>query len=214
MNRLGPGLATAAVATTALAVLAGPLTHADAAPASSDAASASASAASSSAAQPRSIGVGESYLTDDGVRIALRGTDTGTDIGAREVRLVVSDDSTRVRAWVPAGSPPVALTRIVAFRSGDPGYVVEQEGGDFAAWHVFVVDPDAAGRLTIAEPVGKRSPGSGFTQFEGEFAYQTSRVVGGVLRTRIESGDRSQVLALYRWNLDSSGEQLVKHRIG
>lgn len=205
MNRLGPGLAAAAAAaSTVLAVLAGPLAHADAAPEASPA---------SSSAQPRSIGVGESYLTDDGVRIALRGTDTGTDIGAREVRLVVSDDSTRVRAWVPAGSPPVALTRIVAFRSGDPGYVVEQEGGDFAAWHVFVVDPDAAGRMTIAEPVGKRSPGSGFTQFEGEFAYQTSRVVGGVLRTRIESGDRSQVLALYRWNLDSSGEQLVKHRI-
>ena len=134
MNRIGPGLAAVAVLTSLAAVsgIAGP--------------------ALAAAHQPRDIGVGESYLTDDGVRIALRGTDTGRDIGRHEVRLVVSDDTTRVRAWVPAGWSPVALTRIADLPSGGPGYVVEQEGGDFATWTVYVVDPDGGDRLVIAEP--------------------------------------------------------------
>lgn len=200
MNRIGPGLAAAAILTAALAatatstVLAGPVA-ADAA----------------SAAQPRSIGVGESYMNDDGVTIALQGK-KANEIDGHDVRIVVADDTTRLRAWVPAGSPPVALTRIAAFPSGGPGYVVEQEGGDFASWTVYVVDPDG-GRLVAADRKGRLAPGSGFGRWQGDYVYQVSHVVHGALRTRIETMDREKVLALYRWDVDDSGTTLVKHRI-
>ncbi|GAA4115247.1 hypothetical protein GCM10022215_13940 [Nocardioides fonticola] len=214
MNRIGPGLAAAVILTAALAttstVIAGPVA-ADAAPSSAASSAPSSASAAASAAQPRTIGVGESYTNDDGVTIALEGK-KANEIDGHDVRIVVADDTTRLRAWVPAGWTPDALTRIAAFPSGGPGYVVEQEGGDFTTWTVYVVDPDG-GRLVAADRSGRLAIGSGFSRWKGDYVYQVSHIVHGALRTRIETMEHDKVLALYRWDVDDSGTTLVKHRI-
>lgn len=157
-------------------------------------------ATSAHAGLPRTIGPGQAVMVD-GVRLAITGRATDGAVATGDTRLVVADDTTRVRAPIPAGQSPRLYTRIASFGSGGPGYVVSQSGGDAAGWTVFVID--GRGRLVAAQEPRRPFLGNAAgVDLAGQYAEQRTRIAARGLTTVItapDSGDR----VVYRWRLVS-----------
>ena len=169
----------------------------------------------------RYITMGHSYVEQDGTRIALTGhVDKYGEVGRHDARFVVTDpDGVRSGAFVPPGFAPVAFERGLDLGQAGPGWIVMQEGGDFASYQVYVYGTDGVTRLR--QPAGV-SPGEGFTVFHGQSVYEKTKRLSDHLRTRLTTIDDGTEVAVFRWDVTGPGEgggsgaeepQLVRTRI-